>query len=465
MVQILLYIVAGVVIMTLLICILGLFVGRFIVNGVIGYVLKILMTDDYTENLLELFSAVTRFGPQQLAELNLRAERGKTILRPLGPPKRMPDLDNLMFDFAQLHRLPTPVEAPVEMKVTLGPNAKRPIVLDLPILVAGMAYGTALSERTKVALAKGTAMAGTATNTGEGAFLQSERDAAKYLILQYNRGHWSKSEEIIRQADAVEIQIGQGAYGGLGHVIPPDLLDETLREHFELRAGQDLVAHSQQPEVHDPRQLKELVRRLRNVTDGVPIGVKIAAGKHLEQDLEWCIKAGVDFVSVDTAQGASRGVPPTLQDDFGLPNVYAFHRAARYLERRRVRDRITLVAHGRMRYPGDFLKAIALGADICGIGTSALFAISHTQVLKPIPYEPPTQLVWYDGKFAKKFDVEKGAKCLCRYLESCKLEMEDAIRALGKRSIHEIDREDLMSMDETIGKALGLPMVYEPSKN
>lgn len=463
--QILLLIVAGVLIMTFIIAALGFFAGRFIIDCLITYATKILMTDKYNENLLELYSAVTRFGIQQIAELNLRAETGEPLLRPMGSPKRMPDPDSLMLNFAQLHRLPTPIESPVEMKTTLGPNAKRPLILDMPVMVAGMAYGVALSEKAKVALAKGAAMAGTATNSGEGAVLESERQAAKYLIIQYNRGHWSKSEAILRQADAVEIQFGQGAFGGVGHISPAETLDDTLRDAFELPVGQDLVAYSQQPEVDDPRKLKDLVKRLRQMTDGVPVGAKIAAGKHLEQDLEWCIKAGVDFISIGTAQGASRGSPPILQDDFGVPNIYAIHRAARYLERRRVRDRITLVVNGRLRTPGDFLKAIALGADICGIGSAALFAISHTQVLKPIPFEPPTQLVWYDGQFADKFDVNKGARSLYCYLKSCRMEMEEGVRALGKRSVHEVDREDLISLDENIGRALGLPMAYEPFRD
>lgn len=462
---ILLYVLAGVVIVTIIICTLGFFLGRFVFDCLIAYMGKIVMTDKYTENLLELFSAVTRFGPQQIMELNLRAERGKSVHRPLGPPKRMPDLDSLMFDFAQLHKLPTALEEPIEMQTTLGPKAKKPIVLDIPLIVAGMAYGVSLSEGAKVALAKGTSMAGTATNTGEGPFLKSEREASKYLILQYSRGDWSKGEEILRQVDAIEIQIGQGAYGGVGHKHGAKEMDDTLREAFDYPRDKDAVAHSQQPEVDDPRKLRDLVHRLRRQTDGVPIGVKIAAGKHLEQDMEWCIKAGVDFINVSSAQAASRGSPAMLQDDYGLPNVYAIHRAARYLEKRRARDRITLICDGRLRAPGDFLKAIALGADICSIGSAALFAISHTQVLKPIPFEPPTQLVWYDGKFAKKFDAEKGARSLHLYLKSCRLEMIEGIRALGKRSIQEVGREDLMSLDETISKGLDLPMVYEVSKN
>ncbi|MGE5653750.1 MAG: FMN-binding glutamate synthase family protein [Bacillota bacterium] len=463
--QILLYVVAGVVIMTIIICALAYFLGRFMVDCLIAYMGKVMMTDKYTENVLELFTAVTRFGPQQIAELNLRAERGKPLLRPLGTPKRMADVDSLMFDFAQLHRLPTPLETHIDMQTVLGPKAKRPLVLDMPVMIAGMAYGVALSEGAKVALAKGAAMAGTAANTGEGPFLESERNAAKYLILQYNRGDWAKDESILKRADAIEIQIGQGAYGGIGHVFRAEQMDDTLREAFDYPKGRDAVAHSQQPDVDDPRKLKDLVSRLRKITDGVPIGVKIAAGRHLEQDMEWCIKAGVDFITVGPAQGASRGSPPILQDDFGIPNVYAIHRAARYLERRRVRDRITLVVGGRLRTPGDYLKALALGADICGIGSPALFAISHTQVLKPIPFEPPTQLVWYDGKFAKDFDVEKGAQSLYKYLDSCKLEMGEGVRALGKSSIHEVSREDLMSLDETIARVLDLPMVYEPGKD
>ncbi|MDW7675876.1 MAG: glutamate synthase-related protein, partial [Bacillota bacterium] len=146
-----------------------------------------IMTDTYDENMWELVHAANRIGPQVIVETNLRSEEGKIILRPLGTAKKFPDFSNLMFDMAQLRKLPTLKEQPVNTKVILGMKAAKPLTIDIPILISGMAYGLALSAEAKIALAKGASQVGTASNSGEGAFLQAERDAAKKFIIQYPR--------------------------------------------------------------------------------------------------------------------------------------------------------------------------------------------------------------------------------------------------------------------------------------
>ncbi|MBO8141874.1 MAG: hypothetical protein H0Z37_06840, partial [Firmicutes bacterium] len=175
-----------------------------------------LLEDPYSENLWELVSATRRTGAQAIVENSLRAAHGAVIRRPLGSPRRWPGLDGLVFDPAQLSRRPAPHDAPVDMRVTLGPAAPRPLAVDIPILVAGMAYGLALSLPAKVALARGAALAGTAINGGEGPVTPLERQAAGKLILQYHRAPWGKDPESLAQADMIEIHIGQGASTGVG---------------------------------------------------------------------------------------------------------------------------------------------------------------------------------------------------------------------------------------------------------
>lgn len=426
--------------------------------------LKILMTDPYDENLWEFVSASTRFTSQAIIETNLRTQEGKTIKRPLGPPKKMPSLDQLMFNIGQLHMMPTPLETAVETKVIIGKKCKRPLIINLPILVSGMAYGAALSEKAKIALAKGATAAGTATNTGEGPFLPSERKAAKKLIIQYNRGHWNKSPEILRQADAIEIQFGQGASAGLGHNTSIGTFDFKLQHGFEVGFAQDAVLHCRHAEVSHPAELPKLVRKLKSITGDIPIGAKIGAGKYLEKDLAWLAQGGVDFICVDGAEAATKGSAPILQDDFGVPTIFAIHRAAEFLRKKGLTERISLIASGKMRTPGDILKTLALGADAAYIGSAALFAVSHTQVLKAMPFEPPTQIVWYDGKYAADYNVAEGAKSLAKYLKSCQEELLEGVRALGKTSISQVNREDLFALDELTAKGIGVPIAYAPQE-
>lgn len=437
--------------------------GRKFVKDIANDSIRTIMTDIYDENLWEFVSATTKFTPQVIVETNLRTQEGKAIKRPLGSPKQYPSIDQLMFNFAQLEIMPTPLDTPVETKVIIGKTCKKPLVIDIPVMIGGMSYGSSITEQAKIALAKGSRLAGIATNTGEGPFLKSERKAAEKLILQYNKGNWNKSEDILKQVDAIEIQIGQGATGGVGHKIQIGVTDFKLQKAFGVFPGQDAVLHSRHEDVNHPSQLAVLVQRLRSTAGDIPVGIKICpSGKYFEKDLEWAIKSDVNFIVVDGAEAGSAGSSPTLQDNFGLPIVFGVYRAAEFLRKHQLQDKISLIASGKIRTPGEVMKVLALGADAAYIGGIALFAMSHTQVLKALPYEPPTQLIWYNGKYSDEFDVETGAKNLSKFLKSLKEELVEGVRALGKTSISQINKEDLFALDELTAKGIGIPMVYKP---
>lgn len=438
--------------------------GRQMAGRLVRNAVKILMTDEYSENLLELYSAATRAGLLTIGETNLRSHVGAAIERPLGSPKRVLDFSGLMFDPAQLAILPTQLNVPVAMETVIGPKAAKPLHIDIPIIVSGMAYGWALSEKAKIALALGASAVGTATNTGQGPWLESERKAADKLIFQYNRGDWSKRPEIYQASDAIEIQLGQGAAAGSGMLMMPEHLDERLRRMFGLGPSEPLVSYARQPSIHRPDDLGRLVQSLREQSGGVPIGVKMAAGQHLEQDLQVAVEAGVDFITLDGANGATKGSPPILQDDFGLPTLYALVRASKWFEQQRLRGRVTLIISGGLKTPGDYLKALALGADVVAIGTMALFAITHTQVTHAIPFEPPTQAVWYNGKGIQLYDATSGGCSLANYLRSCTEEMALAVRALGLTSIKEVDRRYLFALDPVTAEICEVPLGYKTPK-
>lgn len=420
---------------------------RRLLQGWVRTFMDQLMSDPYAQNLFELVSATRRVGIQTVMETALRAEAGTVIQRPLGSPRPWPHLDGLTFDFAQLDRRPLEEDVPVDLSVTLGPRAKRPLKVDIPILVAGMAYGLALSAAAKIALAKGATLAGTATNTGEGPMLPLERQAASKLIVQYSRGTWGNQLESLQEADMVEIQLGQGASGGLSSTVHVRRIDPNLRSRLGLSPGQSAHVHAVHPEVGQANQLGALVERLREISGGVPIGVKLAAGRRLERDLELSLQAGVDVIALDGAQAATKGSPPILQDDFGIPTLHALIRAQRFLEETGRRDQVSLVVGGGLTTPGHFLKAVALGADAVYVGSVALFAMSHRQQFKSLPWEPPTQVVFYGGHQEDQLDVDEAAHALARFLRSCAQEMAVGLRVLGKRSLRELSKDDLVALD------------------
>lgn len=436
----------------------GYYAARHIIHRAIKTGMGRMMTDPYSENVWEFVSAATRTGLQNIMETNLRAQKGKVIQRPLGSPRKFPRLDKLMFRTAQLSALSENPTTPVDLAVVIGPRAQKPMEISMPILISGMAFGLALSEQAKVALARGASMADTATNTGEGPFLQSERNAAKKLIIQYTKYHWHKEEEILKQADAIEIHIGQGATAGLGHRVTKKKTLDVVRKKMPVAHRDALRSDSRFANIAEqPDLLPQMVEHLREITGGVPIGAKIATGQSLEEDLQMLVDAGMDYIVLDGAEAATHGSPPITQDDFGIPTLHALCRAGKFFRKNKLKGKVTLIASGGLYSPGDFLKAIALGADAVNIGTMALFAMAHTQVLKSLPWEPPTQVVWADGKQAGKFNMKKGADSIYKYLNSASMEMADGIRALGKRSVHDVSVKDLCALDKETAEIAGVP--------
>ena len=164
---------------------------------------KILFTDSYQENLIELIPGIKHMGLQNVLENNLRAETGDVLHRPLGSSKSWPHMDTLTFIPAQVASFPIDGDEDVDIKVTIGPNAKKPLEIEIPLLISGMAYGIALSEEVRLALADAAKQTGTAINSGEGGVLPEELDAADKYILQFSKTEWSKDESLLKRANMI----------------------------------------------------------------------------------------------------------------------------------------------------------------------------------------------------------------------------------------------------------------------
>ncbi|HYG60616.1 MAG TPA: FMN-binding glutamate synthase family protein [Symbiobacteriaceae bacterium] len=435
----------------------GALLARPLTNRLVGAIAGRIMGDgNYGENMAEMYPVMVGRHPRVLLETFLRAERGKTISRPLYTTKQHLHFDDLMFIPAQLAKLPTGENDRIDLTTVIGPKAARPLKLDLPVYITGMAFGLSLSDRCKIALAKGSAEVGTATNSGEGGFYEPERKHARHYILQYTRGGWPWDPAALRQADAIEIQAGQGAQAGSPQSTPAWKLTDEERKAMGLPKHQDAVIHSRFPGVEKPADFQGLVERIRSMVDGVPVGIKIAAGHNLEADLQVALEAGVDFVTVDGAQAASHAAAPILLDDFGIPSVIALCRAARVLNG----TGVSLVVSGGFMTPGEILKALALGADAVAVGSAPLLAAVHAQWLKVAPLEPPTTLVLHDGKHRDKFDIEEGARDVGNWFKAVTDELVTGVRCVGKQSVHEVSAEDLCALSPDLAAVTGVPLAW-----
>jgi len=431
---------------------------RKIVQRLFSLVLGRLLKDEYSENLMELWSATQRTSVTNILEISQRAQFGKIIKRPLGSPRKFPHYDNLLFVPAQMARLPIEPSENIEIKVTLGPKAKEPLTLEIPLIITGMAYGEALSEEAKIALARAAKQVGTAINSGEGPFLAEERQEAGKYIWQVGRSSFGRNAQAIAQADMVEVQMGQGSRVG-GNVIEPKAVQGKAQKLMGVSPDEPIVLGAVTPGITNPWDWPGYVADLRKQAGGKPIGLKIMAGGRLEVDLAVAIEAGFDIITIGGAQGASAGSSPTLSDDFGIPSIVALIRAHRYLVEQGIRKDISLIAAGGYVTPGECLKALALGADAIYLGTAPLFALVHGQIGQVMPWEPLTQLVWYDSKYKDRLDIDQAAQSVTNLLNSFILEMQEGIRALGKKSLAELGPNDLVALDDWTAELTGVKKI------
>lgn len=428
---------------------------RTIIQRIFSLVLGRLLQDKYSENLMELWSAVRRTSLLNVLELSLRAEEGKIIKRPLGSGKHFLGYDGLMFIPAQITRLPVEGNVSVNMQVTLGPKAEKPLTIDMPLMISGMGFGVALSEEAKKALAKAAKQVGTAICSGEGPFLPEEREEAGKYIWQIGRAPWGRNPQAIAAADVIEVQMGQGARIGT-HVEPPQDIKGKAQKLMRISPVENAVAGSVFQGINTPWDWPKYVEQLRQEAGGKPIALKIMAGGRIEGDLAVGLEAGFDIFVIDGAQGGTDGASPTMEDDFGLPSLQALMRAQRYLSEQGVRSDVSLVVGAGYFTPGACLKALALGADAIYLGTVPLFALVHRQIGKVMPWEPLTQLVDYNSRYNKRLDVNLAAQSVANVLKSMTLEMEEGIRGLGKTSLAEIGPNDLVALDGWTAEVTGV---------
>lgn len=432
---------------------------RKIANEVVDKALERVTKDQYTENLFEMIPVAKKVGVINLMENVMRAEQGIPPGRPLGSHMRFSPWDKLLFNPVHLHRFPTPENVGIASSVTIGKKAKKPLTISTPIMIAAMSFGGALSKNTKIALAKGASKIGTATNTGESGLMEEEREAASLLIGQYNRGGWLNEPEKYKRLDAIEIQLGQGAQGSSPQRTSAKNIGEEYREVYELKEGEEALIRSRLPGVDTKEQFIELVKKLKEET-GVPVGIKIAATHHLEKEMQIALEAGVDFITIDGAEGGTHAAAPILEDDLGLPTIYAISRATKFLAKKGATNDVSLIATGGLVTPGDYLKALALGANALYTGTIAIMALIGEQTTKTLPFEPPTGLAIYNAKATEKLDVEQGANRLFNYLNAATQEMALVCYSLGKTNLSDISIDDLCTLDPFLSRALGIELGY-----
>ncbi len=388
-----------------------------------------------------------------MKEIHEMAVTGKSAIEAMGTQMKMPDWDDILVLGAQLNPMPLDEHADVSLKTVIGKHAKKPMVLDMPVYISHMSFG-ALSKETKIAMARGSAAVGTAMCSGEGGILPEEKDAAYKYIFEYVPNLYSVNDENLKTSDAIEIKIGQGTKPGMGGHLPGSKVTPEIAKIRNKPLGKDVISPSRFPGINSADDLRNLVNELRIRSEGRPIGIKIAAGR-IEKDLEFCVYAGPDFITIDGRGGATGASPAIIRDSTSVPTIYALYRARKYLDS--IDSSIDLVITGGLRVSSDFAKALAMGADAVAIASAAMVAAACQQYRICGTGMCPVGVATQDEKLRERLHTDAAAKRIENYLRCSAEELKTFARITGNKDIHGLTVDDLVTISDEISNHTNIP--------
>ena len=387
-----------------------------------------------------------------MAEIHEMAVTGKSIGGSMATQMPMPDWDRILMLGAQLNPAPLNDDDPVDTTTVIGKHAKKPMILENPVYISHMSFG-ALSKEVKVALSKGSAMAKTAMCSGEGGILPEEKEAAYKYIFEYIPNKYSVTDENLQSSDAIEIKIGQGTKPGMGGHLPGEKVTPEIAAIRGKKPGEDIQSPSKFPELNTKEDLRDMVAMLRERSGGRPIGIKIAAGR-IEKDLEYCVYAQPDFITIDGRGGATGSSPLFLREATTVPTIYALARARKYLDS--VNSDISLIITGGLRVSADFAKALAMGADAIAVASAGLIAAACQQYRICGSGNCPVGVATQNPELRARMKVDASAQRVANFLNVSLKELKTFARVTGHSSIHELSRADLVTVDRDIAEFTGI---------
>ncbi|MGB5510777.1 MAG: glutamate synthase-related protein, partial [Woeseiaceae bacterium] len=232
------------------------------------------------------------------------------------PRSSLPSWDDLQFVVGQLHKLPLLDDEPVGTDLVIGPNAKKPLRLDIPLFVSDMSFG-ALSEEAKVALAKGAELAGTGICSGEGGMLPEEQAANSRYFYELASARFGFAWDKVQKTQAFHFKGGQGAKTGTGGHLPGNKVQGKIAEVRELQAGEAAISPARFPDWTTLSQYRDFAEEVREKTGGIPIGFKLSA-QHVEKDIDAALEIGVDYIILDGRGGGPGAAPLIFRDNISV---------------------------------------------------------------------------------------------------------------------------------------------------
>jgi glutamate synthase domain-containing protein 2 len=366
----------------------------------------------------------------------------------------LPKWENIQFLPAQMARKPLLDHDPVSTDVIIGPQASKPLSLKIPIFVSDMSFG-ALSKEAKIALSKGAERAGTGICSGEGGMLPQEQENNSRYFYELASARFGFQWEKLKKVQAFHFKGGQGAKVGTGGHLPGHKVTKEIAGVRGLEVGQSAISPATFSEdLRTPEDFKEFGDQVRSITGGIPIGFKLAAS-HIEEDIDFALQAGADYIILDGRGGGTGAAPIILRNHICVPTIPALSRARRHLDIQGA-GKVSLIITGGLRVPSDFVKALALGADAIAVSNAALQAIGCLGMRACHTNNCPVGIATQKEHLRARLIIDKSAEQLYNFFNACKELLEVAVRSMGHNDIGQLNPDDLSTFNYDMHRLTGI---------
>ncbi len=342
--------------------------------------------------------------------------------------------------------------------------------------ISAMSYG-AISKPAVRALSKGAKKAGAWMNTGEGGLAPYHLEGGCDVVFQIgtakygvrdDQGNFSeeKLKEITshQEVKMTEIKISQGAKPGKGGILPGAKVTEEVAQIRGIPVGKDSISPNRHVEVENNDDLLEFIAQARAIS-GKPVGIKAVLGGNLwitrlcESIQEKGLEYAPDFFTVDGGDGGTGAAPMSLMDTVGLPLKESLPFLVNELIRYGLKDRIKVIASGKLINPSEVAWALCTGADFVTSARGPMMALGCIQAMQCNKNTCPTGITTHKEKFQKGLDVTKKSERVANYIKQMVYEIGYITHSVGLKEPRELDRQHARMMEEN-GVTIELTSLY-----
>ncbi|NNJ97524.1 MAG: FMN-binding glutamate synthase family protein [Gammaproteobacteria bacterium] len=376
------------------------------------------------------------------------------------------------------HPFPTLGKDAVEPRnVTISESyADKPYITSSIFNISGMSYG-AISKPAVLALSYGARKAGSWMNTGEGGLSPFHLEGGADIVFQIGTAKYgvrneagNLSDQQLRQVAAheqvrmFELKLSQGAKPGKGGILPAEKVSKAIADIRGIPAGKDSISPNRHPEIQNNDDLLNMIHHIRTVT-GKPVGFKAVVGDtHWIDELCKCINQrgreyAPDFITIDSADGGTGAAPQSLMDYVGLPIQESLPLVVDSLVNHDLRERIKVIASGKLINPSEVAWALCMGADFIVSARGFMFALGCIQALQCNKNTCPTGITTHDAKLQKGLVAEQKSSRVQNYINNIVYEVGLIAHACGVRSPRELNRSHARVVLEN-GTSISLAEIY-----